>query len=242
MNNILSRLTRKNQLNLSQEQIIELFQDRIANQDKIMSSQFALALHLADKHHYLNPTSDIEDLFSEAIIGIHQAIQYYNPEIGKDFSPYCYFIIKQKMNEFTHTTDKIIRIPVYHDGQQPKCSVFSAFTSYDKNDEEYDETSFLSERLGVNDRIVSDAPDNLLETLKSILKPTDYDFIVAHFGLDDINKKLTLEDIAGMYGCSKQNLIQIKNRIKRILRNNPEFIEVIQSVIENKTYNQETPW
>lgn len=85
-----------------------------AARDKLIVSNLRLVVSIARK--YLNTGMSMQDLIQEGNIGLIKAVEKFDPEMGKKFSTYATFWIKQSILRALSTTKGIMRYPAYvHD-------------------------------------------------------------------------------------------------------------------------------
>lgn len=224
---------KKKHLKLSQNEILELFKDREANQDKIARSQFAMVMHLAKKYEFVNKTKELDEVISDGMLGLNQAIKYYDTTKCRDFAAFAYTSIRHMMyehrmdNEIIQPSTREKRRQLRDDEQRaPKTNRietlikqpdnFDFLEVYDRKDEEYEEFDY----------------NELCRVIKEVLKPAYADIIIASYGLCGRNDKLTMEMVGEMMNTTKQASNQKKHNALNKLRNSPIFLKYVKSITE----------
>jgi RNA polymerase sigma factor (sigma-70 family) len=227
---------KKNHIKLSQDEIRELFKDKIKNQDKIMKSQMALVMNLAQRYHHFNKKKMLDEVISDCLEGLMKAMQYYNPieYPNVDFTAYAHTSIKQAM--MLHKTDnEVIRPSIKaRRGQLAEDETYVTTTKFeDMVNLDGEGTNFLEIYQKAEDNNLVEDLDRynklctvIKETFKD--KPRYADIIIANFGLCGMSDKLTQEEIGEMFGVTKQAVNQIKLFALKKLKNNKDFITYLK--------------
>lgn len=226
---------KKNHINLTQDEIRELFKDKEKNENKIMKSQMALVMNLAQRYQHFNQKKTLDEVVSDCLEGLMKAMQYYNPiEFPDvDFTAFAHTSIKQTMYHYKDENSIIKLTGRAKKNQLREDEVYVTTTKFeDMKSTEGDAVSFLEIYQPATDDFKDDLVryNKLCSTVKDAFKdkPRYADIIIANFGLCGVNDKLTQEEIGDMFGISKQAVNQIKHMALKKLKNNKEFIEYLK--------------
>lgn len=221
-----------NHIKLTQPQIIELFNDREANADKIVKSQLALVMNLAQRYHHFNQSKMFDEVVSDCMDGLLKAVNYFDPTLGVDFTAFAFTSIKQSM--FLYKDDNNIIRPSQRAkrGELREDEVYVTTTSYDSFvKEDGDTISFLEvyqseiEKDEIN-------YEELCRVIKEELKPHYADIVIASFGLCGYSDKLTYDEMGEMFGgISRQRIQQIRKKALEQLKDNPLFIDYLKEIV-----------
>lgn len=111
-------LTREEECHLS----VMLSSGDIYAREKLISSNLRLVVSIAKK--YLNTGMTIQDLIQEGNIGLIKAVEKFDPTMGKRFSTYATWWIKQSILRALSSTKGIMRYPAYVHDNISKISKF----------------------------------------------------------------------------------------------------------------------
>jgi RNA polymerase sigma factor (sigma-70 family) len=223
---------KQNAITLNNDEIKELFNDRYTNSDKIARSQFKLLLMLLGKHRFNKITQ--EEQISAGLYALTLAIKHYNLDYDVDFSVFYYNVALQQFAEATRM-ENIIKMPTAKDRLEKYKEVKAInVSSILPNKKDGEETEFFETYIKEDvDGFTEDLSryDELCKVVKEAFpenKQRYADIVIATFGLCGMNEKLTQEEIAVMYGISKQAINQIKIKAIKKLKNNKEFINYLK--------------
>lgn len=117
---------------------------------------------------------EYEDLMQEAYLGLHSAVEHYEPEQGSSFFTYACPWIKQAMYRYVQSESRTVRIPEYMHGLVVKYKKFCAamVREYGREPETGEIVAYL--RI---DRDTVDVIKNVMsmEQMQSLDKPVDND-------------------------------------------------------------------
>lgn len=84
--------------------------------DRMVKANLRLATHFVTEKcgHYIRQGLPIEDLTSEAVLGLDKAVQKFDPARGFKFSTYAFWWIRQSVIRWAETGGKLIRTPADH--------------------------------------------------------------------------------------------------------------------------------
>ncbi|WP_339875241.1 sigma-70 family RNA polymerase sigma factor [Olleya marilimosa] len=205
---------------LSQEEILELFQDKESNQNTIAASQFPL-VHWLAKSYSTTTNKDIDELFSDGLEALSVAINTFNPDKNTSFTSYARTCIQNYFNR-TINTDNIIRLPSRYDKEiKPTAYTFTQLTKVD-DDYEFSISSTITNDDDLNYSYLSNE-DILINLIKEHLTLPNWAYIViSNLGLN-LDKKKTYLELAEELNVTKQYVGQVnKNGLKKLM-NNQQF-------------------
>ena len=221
---------KKNHLNLTNEEILELFKDKETNKDIIIRSQMAMVMHLAKQYHFSDFKKNFDELVSDGQMGVLKAFEYFNTELGVDFSAFCWTCIRQELYMYRNANVIIKEPRKEYEGYvmgTTSCRTFSELLT--PEDEE-----FIYQGITQPHSTLQESPTQLelCGELKRIFekKPRYYEIIIASFGLCG-QDKLTYDDMAEMYGITRQRVFQIKSRGLKKLKDNEVFINYLREMM-----------
>ena len=226
---------KKNHINLSQDEIRELFKDKEKNENKIMRSQLALVMQLAQRYQHFNQKKTFEEVVSDCMEGLMKAMNYYNPieHPDADFTGYAHTIIKQTMYHYKDENSIIKPSVRARRGQLREDELYVTTTKFEDMKSNEGDSNFLEiYQEPQTGKLIEDSDRyiKLCNIINNVFKnkPRYADIIIANFGLYGMNDKITLEEIGDMFAISKQAINQIKQTGIEKLKNNKEFIEYLK--------------
>jgi RNA polymerase sigma factor (sigma-70 family) len=221
-----------NHINISQDKIKELFKDRETNKNKIARSQFAMVFRLAKNAQFINKSKELDELISDGLMGLNQAINMYDVTKGCDFAAYAFTTIKHSLyeyrldNTFIKASTKERRNQLRDDDERAPIATriesfkasesFNFLEVYESTQEEYVEFNY----------------EELCRVIKEVLKPTYAEIIIAAYGLCGRNDKVTMEMVGEMFNTTKQASNQKKHNALNKLKNSPIFLQYIKELSE----------
>ncbi len=111
--------------------------------DRLIISNLRLVVSVAKK--YMNVGMPIQDLIQEGNIGLIKAVEKFNPYLGKRFSTYATWWIKQSILRALSSTKGIMRYPAYVHDNISKIKKF--LQAYKINSEAVPNSEFIAEVL-----------------------------------------------------------------------------------------------
>ena len=226
---------KKNHINLSQDEIRELFKDKEKNNNKIVKSQMALVMKLATQYQHFNQKKMLDEVVSDCLEGLMKAMDYYDPikHPDIDFTGFAYTTIKQTMYHYKDENNLIKPSVRAHKGQlreDEQYVITTKFEDMNKVDRNFLDTYQETETCGLVEDL--DRYNKLCSVINNVFKDKREkkyaDIIIATFALGGITDKVKLDDIAEMFEVSKQYVCQVKKEGIKKLQNNKEFIEYLK--------------
>lgn len=206
-------------ITLSQSKIKELFEDRETNQDLIMRTQIRLIVKLAKQFQYGNKT--LEELVSDATLGVIKSIRYYNPNLHTDFTSFTFTTIKQALFKYKDENNIITPSTKMHLNQAAMLHTRKIESMVLDEDSDFWELYSSSD----NDKPEFEDYSELCKVIRSVLKESYYEIVVAKLGLCGLNSPVKLHIMAEQFGITKQAINQKYNLAIGKLKNEPLFIK-----------------
>lgn len=100
-------LTKDEEINISKD----ILKGNIDAQDRMITSNLRLVVSIAKKYNKLG--IPIQDLIQEGNIGLMKAVERFDYTMGKKFSTYATFWIKQSILRYISSNKGVIRYPIY---------------------------------------------------------------------------------------------------------------------------------
>lgn len=216
---------------LSKEQVISLFRDKPEGwKDEVFNSNLKLVLSLAMKRNYL----ELDDYFQFGCLGLLTAIEKFDWTLGNTFTTYAVPWINQAIMRAEDDNSRTIRVPAYvsqflsliekerdkgieNDNINMELIAGKLGIRYNESQEAFktfkDAGSFdvaIEDNMKLSDAIADDEyvhkfEYNDLKKCLGILNAREYDIIKKRFFKD-----MTLEEIAQIYGITRERVRQIQ--------------------------------
>jgi RNA polymerase sigma factor (sigma-70 family) len=215
---------REKHISISKEQLENMFKDKEKNKDKIIRSQFALAIVIVnDWYSKLNYKYNVESLSSYVLQGLYKAYQTYNPiKTKKGFKMYSGQLMKnsiitnikyKKVNE-----SNIISTPLQL--SYGVCDVFSDLAIY--NNDEDGEKAFEDSLEAPEEVNIVDREQDIINIIKDTLKPRNAYIVISKLGLNLI-EPIKTKDLAKKHNISSNAINQQYKILLNKLEKNEEF-------------------
>lgn len=188
----------------------------------LISSNLKLAVHFAKIYENVNPTIELDDLISEATIGLIKAIELYDLSKETLFSFYASFWIKKSIFDFLTSLNFIKHKSSYTNQIEAEIKRLEdefQTSITDTSLEFY--TSFTPTQINnyFNKPTLTDVNVDILDEQEEIddikfyikyLNPEEKNVIQMFYGID--TEKLAYKDIAKKMNVSIQWIYQIRNK------------------------------
>lgn len=205
----------KNYIKLSVNEVKELFNNKEANEDKIIKSQLPLVYNLASKYSITTPL-DINELFSIGLEALTEAMNRYDASRETSFTTYAKLVIKSKFN-VQRFKCRLIPVPTSLD--KNKAPIAYTYSTFANAEIESRITSTISTECDLNYKYLSNE-DILVELIETTLNhPQQSYIIIQHLGINQ-DKKRTQTELAKELNTSKQYVgQQFKKGIQKLKQN-----------------------
>ena len=215
----LSTYVRQNQINLSADEIIQLFDDVENNKETIIKTQLALCLNLANRYASLY-NQNVNELFSDALYAASKCISGFNPTLGLTFSTYAG---KSIVNEFQLHQTNVIKQPkhqTFHQYPITKAYRFPEFYDYEK-------------MVGDITPSEIDNSQQLVQLIKTIIPENKHQqkyqhIMIEYFGLSGDTK--TFKQIGNDIGLTGERTRQHYHRLMQVLKKNKHLKRYLQDL------------
>ncbi|MGE3674177.1 MAG: RNA polymerase sigma factor RpoD/SigA [Polyangiaceae bacterium] len=97
----------------SREELISIVARGSAARRRIVEANLGLVGYVVKRFFAASQVLDHDDLFNEGVIGLHRAVDRFDPDIGTMFSTYAVFWIRQTIQRAQQDKNRTIRIPVH---------------------------------------------------------------------------------------------------------------------------------
>jgi RNA polymerase sigma factor (sigma-70 family) len=222
---------KQNNLKISEKELENMFKNKEENEDKIIRSQFALAIVIVnDWYCKLEYKYNAESLSSYAMQGLYKAYKTYNPiKTKKGFKMYSGQLMKnsiitnikyKKVNE-----SNIISTPL--EQSYSICDVFSDLAIY--NNDEDGEKAFEDSIEAPEEVNIVDREQDIINIIKDTLKPRNADILISKLGLNLI-EPIKTKDIAKKHNISSNAINQQYKILLRKLSKNELFISKLDNL------------
>jgi len=81
--------------------------------DRVIKGNLRLVVHIAMKWQSMSHDLDIMDLVQEGNLGLHRAVELFDPERGYKFSTYAYWWVRQAVSRGIAVSGRTIRLPIH---------------------------------------------------------------------------------------------------------------------------------
>lgn len=170
--------------------------------DKIINSNLKLIFNIINRY-YSNSNYDIEELFSFGVIGLIKAVDSYDIDKNYEFSTYAGRCIKNEILMSFRKSNKYLN----------DISI-NEMISIGKDDDEISlESMIMDDKVSMFDDISNRELVVEIRRLIDNLSEKDRKIIKLYFGFDG-NKRISMDEIAHIIGCSTSSIYRI---IKRCL-------------------------
>lgn len=197
--------------------------DIVARQ-KLINHNLRYALKYAIEYSNKN-NQPIEDTIQLANLGLIEAIEKFDLKNENRITSYANWRMLYSIQ--SGTEDKVMDNTV--DDYNISC-IGDLSEDCEDREEEYngthDDEDALKEECNIFDSEIN--TEQLLQVLMSELNEREYDMVTMYFGLNDLQKEYTLDEIGKKYNLTKERVRQIIEKGKRKMR--------IKALVENKTY------
>ncbi len=222
----IKKFVKENHINLSVEEVNELFKDKEKNKDIIFKSQLALVLNISGKT-FRKKNKNFGEIFADGLFGLSNAFKTFKPNKGYMFSSYAKVSIQNTIYD-NLKKDNIIRQP-FSNLRGAQVATARVFSDYIKTTEEGD-YEILNRRL--SDTIDSVTPKDNESVLKQFIFDTIKDDKKASIISDNLglclDKKKSMEAIGKEWGVTKQNISQLIIREMKKLKENEKFVNKLK--------------
>lgn len=185
------------------------------DREQMITQNIPLVVHIAKG--YCGKGVDFDDLVSEGSLGLMQAVDRFDPSLGK-FSTYAVFWIRQKLNRALSNHSRTIRLPCYvvtalnKAGWQPegnKTLEHAASVRCESLDSEEAREVAAPNKDDKPEQTVLAALQDALFTL-----PKRDRYIISQRFFQD----KTLEEVGTQLGLTRERVRQLQNRALKRLR------------------------
>lgn len=160
-----------------------------------------------------NQDKYFDDFIQCGSIGLHDSYLKYDESMGP-FHPFALTYIRGAMMRFISEQGRTIRIPnnmLWSDEDLRYLSTISLQTPIDE------QGSTLEDLIPADEETIS-FDTSIVKSLLRCLDKDDLELISLKYNLADDGEQMTNEEIAKIYGCSRENIRQKLVRVMRKLR------------------------
>ncbi len=202
--------------------------------NSLISNNMGLVHYIAKQMYQYDP--DVyEDLLQAGRIGIYEAMLHYQEGQGRGsgatFATYAKIWIKKEINDYMTNNSRTIRLPqnkIYelrreNNLPRPCLSI----------DEPINGTRGDFSNHTLADVIPNEEPmaqpdyTDLIISIDNLKKDLHKDVIRRYYGLEPYNKKYTLDDIAAIYGMSREGIRNNLIRARKLLSANTKLRDLL---------------
>lgn len=218
---------------LSYEEEKYLFENMNSkNRKKLIECNLKLVLSIA-KDYFKQPLESLTpiDLVEAGNIGLIKAIERFDYKKGYKFSTFASYYIKLFIVTEIYTNDRMIRRPYYYEYQKSKNVEEKIERVYSLDETIINATMNNSDVLGafIKDKSINMEEKIEQEELKKIisnalneLPSRQKEIIFLRYGFNNENPK-KLEEIANVFGLTRQRIKQIEKKAFERIRDNKDL-------------------
>ena len=225
----------------------------------MVSRNLGLVRLVVNKYKKRTNHLDEDDLFQEGVIGLMNAVEKYDPELGYKFSTYAMWWVRQAITRGLSDKDRAIRVPVHRleqlnkfrravrfmyseYGQKPSNKRVAdalgwteEFTAFIENLTEVKVISMETPTGGDEDettlasiiRCSNPTPEARsserstcikVRELVATLSPREQNIINRRFGINELRKNETLQEIGDSYSLTRERIRQIESKALYIMK------------------------
>lgn len=194
--------------------------------NKLVEHNLKIVVTIANKN--VGRGIDVDDLIQQGNLGLFQAAETFDPEVGVRFATYAGTRILKTMNQLIDTCGRVVRIPVNQEykrylalknGEEVENLSAVKLDDFVKDDEgrAKSETGILAVHPDIEREFEIEDFKVKTTSLLSLLKDRDRDIIKLYFGIDHLEAMPTKE-IAVEVGLTQIRVCQIINSAKKKLK------------------------
>lgn len=215
MQNI-SKYVEENKLKLTQNEILNLFNDREKNKNKIIKSQLPLVLLLAGSYSSTTNYS-VDDLFSYGLEGLTNALYTFKIDTPATFTTYANKCIKTALNGYVYhnTTKTVIKQP---SSNFRGITIPKAYLMTELSDDEYN----FEEKITDSNEPKKCNEEEIYNLIYDCLKPSYAYIVTQYLGINEEENK-TFNKIAEEQNKTRENIRQQYHKAIQILKDNEDF-------------------